>query len=57
MDYEKIRDEKDKMIVGSSKLAGTVGMFDAFRLVGETLLIRNKMNTPFLYTGGSAYMH
>ena len=45
------------MIVGSSKLAGTVGMFDAFRLVGETLLIRNKMNTPFLYTGGSAYMH
>ena len=45
------------MIVGSSKLAGTVGMFNIFWMIGELLLMRKNMNTPFLYTGGSAYMH
>jgi hypothetical protein len=57
VDYEKIRNEKDEMIVGSSKLAGCVGMFNVFRMIGELLLLRRNMNTPFLYTGGSAYMH
>lgn len=31
VDYEKIRNEKDEMLIGSSKLAGTVGMFNIFR--------------------------
>ncbi|CDW88348.1 26s protease regulatory subunit 6b homolog [Stylonychia lemnae] len=57
VDYEKIRNEKDEILVGSSKLAGTVGMFNIFRQVGEYLLLRKNLNTPFLFTGGSAYMH
>lgn len=57
IDFEKIRNDRDEMIVGSSKLAGTVGMFNIFRIVGEYLLLRKNINTPFLYTGGSAYMH
>lgn len=52
-----MRDEKDNIIMGSSKLAGVVSMFDSFRVVGEFLLLRRNLNTPFLYTGGSAYMH
>lgn len=32
-------------------------MFNIFRIVGELLLMRRNMNTPFLFTGGSAYMH
>ena len=57
IDYEKIRDEKDTMLIGSSKLAGIVGIFDMFRILGEYLLLRKSINTPFLYSGGSAYMH
>ena len=57
IDYEKIRNEKDEIVVGSSKLAGTVGMFNIFRILGEYLLLRENLNTPFLFTGGSAYMH
>lgn len=57
IDYERIRDDKDQMLVGSSKLAGSIGMFNTFRIIGEYLLLRRNMNTPFLYTGGSAYMH
>jgi hypothetical protein len=57
LDYEKIRDEKDQMMIGSSKLAGAVGIFDSFRTIGEFLLLRRNLNTPFLFTGGSAYMH
>ena len=57
VDYEKIRNEKDEILVGSSKLAGFIGMFNAFRVLGEFLLIRKGINTPFLYMGGSAYMH
>ena len=57
IDYEKIRGDRDQILVGSSKLAGTVGMFNIFRQVGEYLLIRKNINTPFLFTGGSAYMH
>ena len=57
IDYEKIRDEKDTMLIGSSKLAGIVGIFDMFRILGEYLLLRKIINTPFLYSGGSAYMH
>lgn len=58
LDYEMMRDPQTQQIcVGSSKLAGTVGMFDVFRLVGELLLLQKNINTPFLFTGGSAYMH
>jgi len=57
IDMEMIRNDKGEMLVGSSKLAGTVGMFNIFRIVGESLLLRKKINTPFIYTGGSAYMH
>jgi len=37
-------------------MAGTVDMFDIFRLLGEHLLIRKGIQTPFLYAGGSAHM-
>eukprot|EP00347_Sterkiella_histriomuscorum_P023388 403334824 len=57
IDYEKIRGEKNEILVGSSKLAGTVGMFNVFRVIGEMMLLRENINTPFLFTGGSAYMH
>ena len=57
IDYERIRNEKDEILVGSSKLAGFIGMFNAFRVIGEYLLLRRNINTPFLYVGGSAYMH
>ena len=54
----KIRSvDKDEMLVGSSKLAGVVGMFNSFRLVGEMLLLRRGINSIFLHTGGSCYMH
>lgn len=57
IDYERIRDENDTMLIGSSKLAGSVGIFNIFRILGEFLLIRKRLNTPFMFTGGSAYMH
>ena len=58
VDMEKIRSvDKDEMLVGSSKLAGVVGMFNSFRLVGEMLLLRRGINSIFLHTGGSCYMH
>lgn len=57
IDYEKIKDEKDNMLIGSSKLAGVVGIYNIFRLLGEFCLIRMNLNTPFLFSGGSAYMH
>jgi hypothetical protein len=57
LDYERIRDSNNEMLIGSSKLAGSVGMFNSFRLVGEFLLKRRNLNTPFLYTNGNAYMH
>jgi hypothetical protein len=58
VDYEKIRDEKDQMLIGSSKLAGMIGIFDMFRILGEFLLLSKNLNVgPFLSTGGSAYMH
>jgi hypothetical protein len=57
IDYERIRDGEGRSLVGSSKLAGFVGLFNAFRVMGELLLLRRNMNTPFLNIGGSAYMH
>lgn len=57
IDYERIKDDKDQLIMGSSKLAGVVGIFDMFRILGEFLLLRKHMNMPFLYSNGSAYMH
>jgi alpha-aminoadipic semialdehyde synthase len=57
IDYERIRDEKDRGLVGSSKLAGFIGAFNSFRVLGEFLLLRENINTPFLHIGGSAYMH
>jgi hypothetical protein len=57
IDYEMIRDDKDNMLIGSSKLAGIVGIFNIFRVLGEFLLIRKRLNTSFMYSGGSAYMH
>jgi len=57
IDYEVIKDAEGKMVVGSSKLAGIVGCFDMLRLLGEFMLLRKSQNTPFLFTGGSAYMH
>lgn len=58
VDMEKIRSvESDEMLVGSSKLAGVVGMFNSFRLVGELLLLRRGINSVLLHTGGSCYMH
>ena len=57
IDYERIRDQNDQIIVGSSQLAGFVGAFNSFRILGEYLLLRKLINTPFLHMGGSAYMH
>ena len=57
IDYERIRDETGRILVGSSKLAGFVGLFNAFRVLGEHLLLRKNINTSFLHIGGSAYMH
>lgn len=57
IDYERIRNPQNEILVGSSKLAGTVGMFNIFRIIGELVLLRENINTPFLFTGGSAYMH
>lgn len=57
IDYELIRDSQGKSLVGSSKLAGSIGMFNAFRVLGEFMLLRDKVNTPLLHIGGSAYMH
>ena len=57
LDWEMMRDENNIICIGSSKHAGTVGMFDVFRVMGEHLLMRKGIPSPFLYTGGSAYMH
>ena len=57
IDYERIRDENDQILVGSSQLAGFVGAFNSFRILGEYLLLRKLINTSFLHIGGSAYMH
>jgi hypothetical protein len=43
--------------VGSSQLAGFVGAFNSFRILGEYLLLKKLINTSFLHIGGSAYMH
>lgn len=55
IDYDRIRNEEGKPIVGSSKLAGFVGCYDGLRGLGEYLLTKEGINTPFLFTG-SAYM-
>ena len=57
IDYERIKNDSDQLVVGSSKLAGFVGMYDTFRVLGEFLLLRKKIYSPFLLSGGSAYMH
>lgn len=57
IDYERIRDENDQIIVGSSQLAEFVGAFNSFRILGEYLLLRKLTNTSLLHMGGSAYMH
>ena len=57
IDYELIRSDDGKSIVGSSELAGFVGLFNTFRVLGEHLLLKKGINNPFLHLGGSAYMH
>jgi hypothetical protein len=32
-------------------------MFNTFRYIGDYLLLIRKINTPFLYSNGNAYMH
>ena len=43
-------------LVGSSPIAGSVGLFDTVRGAGEMLLVKHGISTPMLYAG-SAYMH
>ncbi len=58
IDYEQIRDQTTgRALVGSNKLAGFIGMYNAFRVLGEFLLMRRGLNNSFLHIGGSAYMH
>jgi len=57
IDYERIRDDEGRSLVGSSKLAGFIGAFNALRVYGEYLLLRKGVSTSLLHMGGSAYMH
>jgi hypothetical protein len=55
IDYEHIRDPAGKSLVGSSKLAGSIGLFNAFRAMGMHMLLRKGENNAFI--GPNAYLN
>ncbi|TNV78364.1 hypothetical protein FGO68_gene15784 [Halteria grandinella] len=55
IDYEQIKDSEGKSLVGSSKLAGSIGLFNAFRILGMHWLLREGLNTPLI--GPNAYQN
>ena len=59
IEFEKIKEggrEEGMGLVGSSPLAGNIGVFNTIRGVGEMLLVKHGISTPMLHTG-AAYMH
>ena len=51
VEFEKIKEggrEEGMGLVGSSPIAGNVGVFDTIRGVGEMLLVKHGISTPML---------
>ena len=57
IDYEQIKDDSGRGVIGSAFYAGAVGAFDIFQYVGEFFLMKKSISTPFLYSRGAAYLH